>query len=105
MTWSARRSSPSPCPSPSPLANQAFRELIWFLIGTLLVTIATLDAGIYLLVIRPLKKVSDTADRISRGDKNVPPLVFTGKDEIATVTASFNRMQLSLSKALRMLEE
>ncbi len=94
-----------PMSVPIAAANQAFRELIWFLIGTLLVTVATLDAGIYLLFIRPLKKVSDTADRISRGDKHVAALVVSGKDEIATVTASFNRMELSLSKALRMLED
>jgi HAMP domain-containing protein len=31
--------------------------------------------------------------------------VVTGKDEIATVTASFNRMRVSLEKALAMLEE
>lgn len=94
-----------PMSVPIAAANLAFRELIWFLIGTLLVTIAALDAGVYLLVIRPLKLVSDTADRISKGEKHVALLVVTGKDEIATVTTSFNRMQLSLNKALRMLEE
>jgi protein-histidine pros-kinase len=55
---------------------------------------------VYWFVIRPLKIVSDAADRASRGEKNLPPINVKGKDEIATVAASFNRMQMSLSKAL-----
>jgi HAMP domain-containing protein len=31
--------------------------------------------------------------------------VVSGKDEISSVTASFNRMRVSLTKALAMLEE
>ena len=45
------------------------------------------------------------ADRVSRGEKDVTPVAVTGRDEIATVMQSFNRMQMSLAKALRMLEE
>ncbi len=86
-------------------ARRAFRELLIFLVAAPLVTIAALDLAVYLFVLRPLKMVSDTADRISRGEKHVAPLVVEGKDEIATVTLSFNRMQMSLAKALRMLEE
>jgi methyl-accepting chemotaxis protein len=53
--------------------------------------------------------VSDAADRVSRGEKNVPPIhvggKVGGKDEISVVAASFNRMQLSLAKALRIISE
>jgi hypothetical protein len=35
----------------------------------------------------------------------VPPVKIEGKDEIATVAASFNRMQISLAKALKMFAE
>jgi len=35
----------------------------------------------------------------------VPLVEIKGKDEIATVAASFNRMQVSLAKAMRMFEE
>jgi len=54
-------------------------------------------------VIRPLKLLSDAADRVSKGETNPPPLPVKGSDEIAAVTASFNRMQLSLAKAFKML--
>ena len=55
-------------------------------------------------MIRPLRVVSESGDRISKGEKEVPPLVVSGKDEIASVTTSFNRMRVSLAKALAMLE-
>jgi protein-histidine pros-kinase len=84
-------------------ARQAFRQLLVYLAITLLVTIIGLDAGVYLIVIRPLKVLSDTADRASKGETNQPLLSVKGSDEIATVTASFNRMQVSLAKALKML--
>ena len=92
-----------PMSVPVTIAKQAYQHLLFYLIATLLMTIVALDAGVYWLVIRPLKLVSETADRVSTGEKNVPPLPVRGKDEIATVTAAFNRMQVSLAKALRML--
>jgi methyl-accepting chemotaxis protein len=94
-----------PLSVPIAIANQAFRSLLIVLVLTLLVAMGTIDAGVYWFVIRPLRIVSESGDRISRGEKDVPPLVVSGKDEIASVTASFNRMQVSLSKALAMLQE
>jgi HAMP domain-containing protein len=94
-----------PMSVPVAIANQAFRSLLVMLVSTLLLAILALDAGVYWLVIRPLRIVSESGDRISKGDKHVPPLVASGKDEIASVTASFNRMRVSLNKALAMLEE
>jgi HAMP domain-containing protein len=90
-----------------PLANadRAYQRLLFFLALTMLAAIVALDAGVYWFVIRPLRTVSDTGDRISRGEKNVPPVKIHGKDEIATVAASFNRMQISLAKALKMFAE
>jgi len=94
-----------PTTVPIAIADQAFHRLLFFLGITLILAILALDGGVYWFVIRPLKIVSDAADRVSRGEKNVPPLVISGSDEIATVTSSFNRMQLSLTKALKMLED
>jgi hypothetical protein len=94
-----------PLSVPIAIANQAFRSLLIVLVLTLLVAIGAIDAGVYWFVIRPLRIVSERGDRISRGEKDVAPLVVSGKDEIASVTASFNRMQVSLSKALAMLHE
>jgi protein-histidine pros-kinase len=92
-----------PMAVPISVADAAYRRLIYYLIATFLVTLLVLDAGIYLLVIRPLRRVSVAADRISKGETELPELTVSGKDEIAEVTSSFNRMHLSLAKALKML--
>jgi methyl-accepting chemotaxis protein len=84
-------------------AKQAFHVLLICLVITLIATIVVLDTAVYFIVIRPLKLVSDTADRVSKGEMNLPSVPVNGSDEIASVTASFNRMQLSLVKAFKML--
>jgi len=56
-------------------------------------------------VIRPVTHLSQVADRISKGDLNVPELQVKGSDEISHLAQSFNRMYLSLVKAIRMLEQ
>ncbi len=94
-----------PLAVPVAIANHAYHRLLLFLIVTMIATILALDAGVYFFVIRPLKLVSSTADRVSRGEKDVPPIQVKGKDEIATVASSFNRMQVSLAKAFKMLDE
>lgn len=90
---------------PVAIATSAWHRLLLYLVLLMTLAIATLDAGVYWFVIRPLRLVSATADRVSRGEKDVPPLPSGGRDEIATVAASFNRMQVSLAKALRMVED
>ncbi len=94
-----------PMAVPVEVADRAYHRLLFFLILTMVLAILAIDAGVYWFVIRPLKIVSDTADRVSRGEKDVPPIKIKGKDEIATVASSFNRMQVSLAKALKMIEE
>src|SRR5271166_1319464 len=93
-----------PMTVPVQIANQAYRGLLIYLVAMLVVTMVVLDASVYFFVIRPLEVVSHSANRVSKGEKNVPPLHVKGKDEIAKVQASFNRMQTSLAKALRMLD-
>jgi HAMP domain-containing protein len=94
-----------PMSVPIQVADQAYRNLIFFLIGTFLLTIVALDTALYLIVIRPLQRVSQAADRISKGESDVPEIRAKGADEIADVTGSFNRMRVSLVKALKMLDQ
>ena len=94
-----------PMSVPVAAARRAWLQLLLYLVGMMILAILALDAAVYWFVIRPLKLVSDTADRVSRGEKDVPAVRVTSKDEIATVAASFNRMQVSLAKALKMVEE
>ena len=93
-----------PMSLPVEIANQAFHRLLLYLAIIMIATIAALDAGVYFIVIRPLQRMSEAADRISKGEKDLPPLPAKGSDEIAAVTKAFNRMQVSLAKAFKMLE-
>jgi len=94
-----------PMSVPVQIARKAFLNLMVILVLTLLTCVLALDAAVYWFVIRPLRIVSDSGDRISKGEKDVPPLMVSGRDEIASVTTSFNRMRVSLAKALAMLEQ
>ena len=44
------------------------------------------------------------ADAISTGDMNAPEIEPKGRDEIASLGASFNRMRRSLENAMKLLE-
>jgi HAMP domain-containing protein len=92
-----------PMSVPIELANKGFRDLLISLGAIFLLTIVLIDAAMYFIVIRPLRKVSRNADVISKGELDLPLLEVKGKDEITEVTASFNRMHTSLIKAFEML--
>ena len=92
-----------PMSVPVESANRAFHRLLLYILITLIAVIIILDIGVYNLVIRPIKMVSEAADRASKGEAAAAPVPSKGKDEIAALTASFNRMQVSLLKALKML--
>jgi protein-histidine pros-kinase len=90
---------------PIALANKGFHDLLIGLGAIFLLTTSLIDLSIYLIVILPLRRVSQNADRISKGELDLPPLKVKGKDEIAEVTESFNRMHTSLVKAFEMLND
>lgn len=92
-----------PMAVPIRIAGQALRTLILYLIAGLIASIAMIDTALLFLVIRPVRQLSGMADRISNGDMTIPELPVQGNDEIAAVTASFNRMFVSLRKAFKML--
>lgn len=92
-----------PMTVPIRLADEGFRNLLISLGAIFLLTIILIDAAMYMIVIRPLRRVSRNANIVSKGEIDLPPLVVKGRDEIAEVTASFNRMHTSLVKAFEML--
>jgi protein-histidine pros-kinase len=92
-----------PMSVPIAMANKGFHDLLISLGAIFLLTIGLIDIAMYMIVIRPLRRVSANADVISKGEIDLPPLEIKGKDEISEVTASFNRMHTSLIKAFEML--
>jgi HAMP domain-containing protein len=93
-----------PMSVPLRIADRAFRTLMFSLGGISLATLLLLDLAIVLIVIRPVTRLSKAADQISKGDLTIPEVPAKGSDEISELGQSFNRMYLSLVKAIRMLE-
>jgi protein-histidine pros-kinase len=90
-----------------PLAR-AYQALFWFLLalaGTFIVTIVIVDTLLRALVTKPVAEISEMADRVSMGQLDTPEYVHNSRDEIGSLSASFNRMRRSLQNAMSMLEE
>jgi len=93
-----------PMSVPVATADAAFRALLTALIGVFVVMLAILNVLLWLVVIRPLRNLSAMADQVSTGNFEAPEVRVEGRDEVAVLAGSFNRMRISLAKALRMLE-
>lgn len=94
-----------PASVPVKIADKAYKTLVSYLVITFLFTLLAIDAALYFVVIRPVAALSFMADRVSRGDLDVPEVPVRGKDEISGLTLSFNRMYVTVVKALKMLNE
>jgi HAMP domain-containing protein len=86
------------------IAASAFKKLVVYLFAIGIGTMLVLDLALVMIVIRPVRRVSRMADEISKGNLEVAALPVKGHDEIAALSGSFNRMYLSLKKAIQMLE-
>jgi len=72
------------------------------MLGGVLVVV---NASLYLLVVRPVRRIARIADQVSLGDTAAPAFPSGGGPEITALSAAFNRMRKSLDKALRMLDD
>lgn len=94
-----------PTSVPMTTARLAFQTLLFSLVGVFLVIMLILNLLLWAVVIRPLRRLSEMADRVSTGDFDTPEVAIAGRDEVAVLASSFQRMRISLAKALTMLEE
>jgi HAMP domain-containing protein len=92
-----------PMALPIQIATRAFKTLMWSLVATFAAILIAIDLVLYFLIILPMRKLSAVADRVSLGQLDQPELPVRGKDEMAQLTASFNRLVVTVVKALRML--
>jgi protein-histidine pros-kinase len=86
-------------------ANKAFITFMASLAVVFLIIFAALNIMLSLLIVRPIRRLSEAADKISTGDFTEPEFSEKGKDEMAVLSSSFNRMRRSLEKAMQMIEE
>jgi protein-histidine pros-kinase len=84
-------------------AERAFTTFMASLAGVFLAVFIVLNIMLSWLIVRPIRRMSDDADKISTGDFGVPEFKDKGKDEVAVLGSSFNRMRRSLEKAMQMI--
>jgi HAMP domain-containing protein len=85
-------------------ANRAFRTFMMLLAAVFAVVFLVLNLMLSWMIVRPIHRMSRAADRVSTGDFEIDEFSERGKDEIAVLGASFNRMRRSLQKAMQMIE-
>ncbi len=92
-----------PASVPIQMAHTALKTLMMYLGGAAILTLLILDWLLVVTVIRPVSRLSRMADDISQG-KPGEDLPAKGHDEISVLATSFNRMQRSLARAMKMLQ-
>lgn len=93
-------------PMALPMA-QAYRSFVTFmaiLLAVFALIAVILNILLHYMVIRPVVTVSRIANAVSLGETNVEEYQKSGNDEIAVLSASFNRMRRSLDSAMTLLE-
>lgn len=84
-------------------ARQVFSGVTRVIVIMLVVLLAVINATVYWLVVRPLRRMTRQADAVSLGQG--AGVSFAGRrgDEIAELGEAFERMRRSLEKAMRLL--
>ncbi|MFG6464583.1 DUF3365 domain-containing protein [Roseateles sp. DXS20W] len=85
-------------------ADNVFKIFITSVVGVFVVVGVVLNLMIWLLVVRPVTRLSALADRVSQGDLDAPEFKASGRDEIATLSDSFSRMRASVVQAMKLLD-
>jgi HAMP domain-containing protein/mono/diheme cytochrome c family protein len=85
-------------------AEHAFRGFVVSLAAVFATIFIVLNVLLYAFLVRPVRRIADTAERLSVGDMSAPEFPQHGPKEIASLVRSFNRMRTSLDKAMRLLD-
>jgi HAMP domain-containing protein len=94
-----------PMSVPLERAEDVFTVFMMALGSVFIVVLIVINLILQYVVIKPVLRMSDIAGRVSMGESGVPEYVRAGKDEIASLSASFNRMRRSLENAMKLLDE
>ena len=94
-----------PLSMPLQQARQSLYLFLAMLTGVFVLMLVILNVLLHYLVIRPMARMSRIATDVSLGNMAAEQFKATGQDEVAALSAAFNRMRNSLETALHMLEE
>jgi protein-histidine pros-kinase len=85
-------------------AKQAFTTFMTSISAVLILIGVVLNLMLWALVIRPIGKLSQFADRVSLGELDIPEFTRASRDEIGTLSRSIARMRTSMIQAMKMLD-
>jgi HAMP domain-containing protein len=85
-------------------ANRAFYTFMISLSAVFVVLFVILNIMMSVLIVRPITRMSQAADEVSTGNMEIPEFRESGKDEMALLARSFNRMRRSLEKAIQLID-
>jgi HAMP domain-containing protein len=85
-------------------AERSFTVFIGSLVGVFAVAGLVLNLMIWLVVVRPVTRLSALADRVSQGELDAPEFATGSRDEIGVLAQSFSRMRASVVHAMKMLD-
>lgn len=82
-----------------------FSAVLLWLGAVFLVVLVLMNLLLQFVIIRPVRRIAASANEVSLGNMDAPEYVVRGKDEIASLADSFNRMRRSLANAFKLLGE
>ena len=80
------------------------RSTLAALIAVFAVTIVLMNLLLHFVIVKPIRRMSAIASEVSLGNMDAPEFPERGRDEIASLAGSFNRMRRSLANAMKILE-
>jgi HAMP domain-containing protein len=93
-----------PMDVPLQRADRSFQVFMTAQLAVFIAVGVVLNLMIWLVIVRPVTRLSSLADRVSQGEMDAPEFDNRSSDEIGNLAASFNRMRTSVVQAMRMLD-
>ena len=90
---------------PAELARKTFISFLISLAVIFLLLFFVINITIRKLVLKPVLRLTRMADELSKGNLNSAEIKVTGKDELAEMSAAFNRMRRSVIKVVQLMRK
>ena len=95
--------------APMALADKRALDLVIVILAAIAVAfsvvIVLVNIMLSRIVLKPVSVMSNISEQVSMGDFSAPEYVKKGKDEISSLSESFNRMRRSLASAMKLLDD
>jgi protein-histidine pros-kinase len=90
---------------PAELARKTFISFLVSLAVIFLLLFFVINITIRKLVLKPVSRITRMADEVSKGNLKSAEIKVTGKDELAEMSAAFNRMRRSVIKIVQLIRK